>query len=73
MKWLDLKKPNSVIYVCFGSVAKFAASQLFEIMMGLEASGQQFIWVVRRPKNEEEEERESWLPEGFEERMRERG
>ncbi|XP_057488096.1 scopoletin glucosyltransferase-like [Actinidia eriantha] len=73
LKWLDSKKPNSVIYVCFGSMADFAASQLFEIAMGLEASGQQFIWVVRRPKNEEEEERESWLPEGFEERMRERG
>ena len=73
LKWLDSKKPNSVIYVCFGSIADLAASQLFEIAMGLEASGQQFIWVVRRPKNEEEEERESWLPEGFEERMRERG
>ncbi|XP_057465240.1 scopoletin glucosyltransferase-like [Actinidia eriantha] len=72
LKWLDSKKPNSVIYVCFGSVADFAASQLFEIAMGLEASGQQFIWVVRRPKNEEGE-REDWLPEGFEERMRERG
>ncbi|KAI8532777.1 hypothetical protein RHMOL_Rhmol11G0240700 [Rhododendron molle] len=31
LKWLDLKKPNSVIYICFGSVAKFDASQLYEI------------------------------------------
>ncbi|KAK2992148.1 hypothetical protein RJ640_017070 [Escallonia rubra] len=32
--------------------------------MGLEASEQQFIWVVRRGKEEEEEK---WLPGGFEE------
>ncbi|KAK2968710.1 hypothetical protein RJ640_005897 [Escallonia rubra] len=35
--------------------------------MGLEASEQQFIWVVRRGKEEEEEK---WLPGGFEETVR---
>ncbi|KAG5526435.1 hypothetical protein RHGRI_032639 [Rhododendron griersonianum] len=62
LKWLDSKKPNSVIYICFGSVAKFDASQLYDIAMGLEYSGQQFIWVVRRGENENESE--EWLPEG---------
>ncbi|KAH7835329.1 hypothetical protein Vadar_025093 [Vaccinium darrowii] len=71
LKWLDSKKPNSVIYVCFGSVAKFDDSQLYEIAMGLESSGQQFIWVVRR--GEKEDENEKWLPEGFEERMKDKG
>ncbi|CAN6685654.1 unnamed protein product [Malus baccata var. baccata] len=47
LKWLDSKEPNSVVYVCFGSVAKLNASQLKEIAMGLEASGKDFIWVVR--------------------------
>ncbi|KAL7206478.1 hypothetical protein ACSBR2_019235 [Camellia fascicularis] len=42
LKWLNLKKPNSVIYICFGTVANFP-SQLYEIAMGLESSGQQFI------------------------------
>ncbi|XP_059654558.1 scopoletin glucosyltransferase-like [Cornus florida] len=71
LKWLDSKKPNSVIYVCFGSGAGFATSQLYEIAMGLEASGQEFIWVVRRAKNEDDNE--NWSPEGFEERTKDKG
>ncbi|PRQ22285.1 putative flavonol 3-O-glucosyltransferase [Rosa chinensis] len=64
-KWLDSKKPNSVVYVCFGSMINFADCQLLEIAAGLEASGQDFIWVVKKQKKEIEE----WLPEGFEKRM----
>ncbi|KAJ9175290.1 hypothetical protein P3X46_013860 [Hevea brasiliensis] len=52
LKWLNSKKHNSVVYVCFGSIAKFPASQLLEIAMALEDSGQQFIWVVRKNKND---------------------
>lgn len=45
LKWVDSKKPHSVVnYICFGSVADFNDSQLMQIAMGLEASGQQFIW-----------------------------
>ncbi|XP_027361964.1 scopoletin glucosyltransferase-like [Abrus precatorius] len=66
LKWLDSKKPNSVVYVCFGSIANFSESQLREIAIGLEASGQHFIWVVRRSDKE-------WIPEGFERRMEGRG
>ncbi|XP_044488728.1 scopoletin glucosyltransferase-like [Mangifera indica] len=72
LKWLNSKKPNSVIYVCFGSLANFSSAQLMELALGLEASGQQFIWVVRKNKNAEEE-KEDWLPEGFEKRMEGRG
>ncbi|KAM3695061.1 hypothetical protein ACJW30_07G099500 [Castanea mollissima] len=71
LKWLATRKPNSVVYVCFGSIANFSDSQLMEIAMGLEASGQQFIWVVRKGKNEKEEE--DWLPKGFEKRMESKG
>ncbi|KAK1369634.1 Glycosyltransferase [Heracleum sosnowskyi] len=69
-KWLDTKKPNSVLYVCFGSGTKFPRNQLHEIAVGLEASGQQFIWVVRNGKNDEVEE---WMSEGFEERTKGKG
>ncbi|MED6132869.1 hypothetical protein PIB30_022781 [Stylosanthes scabra] len=31
LKWLDTKKPNSVVYVCFGSIANFRDSQLKDI------------------------------------------
>ncbi|KAF2294693.1 hypothetical protein GH714_015570 [Hevea brasiliensis] len=68
LKWLDSKKPNSVIYICFGSMVNFNASQLIEIARALEASKQEFIWVVRRDKKNQEDE-EDWLPKGFEERM----
>ncbi|XP_048337507.2 probable UDP-glucosyl transferase 73B6 [Ziziphus jujuba] len=72
LKWLDSKKPNSVVYVCFGSVANFDDAQLMEIAMGLEASGKEFIWVVKKEKHEERKE-EDWLPEGFEKRMEGKG
>ncbi|CAN4107739.1 unnamed protein product [Withania somnifera] len=66
MKWLDLKKPSSIVYICFGSVAIFTASQMQELARGIEASGQEFIWVVRT-------DNEEWLPEGFEKRTKEKG
>ena len=72
LKWLGTKKPNSVVYICFGSMANFSNSQLMEIAMGLEASGQQFIWVVRKGKNYEKEEAD-WVPIGFEKRMKGKG
>ena len=71
MKWLATKKPNSVVFICFGSTSKFSDSQLMEIAMGLEASRQQFIWVVRKGKNEKAEE--DWLPKEFEKRMEGKG
>ncbi|KAK9287564.1 hypothetical protein L1049_015985 [Liquidambar formosana] len=73
LSWLDSKKPNSVLYICFGSVSCFSAAQLLEIAMGLEASGQQFIWVVRNADKENDDEKGEWLPEGFEKRMDGRG
>ncbi|KAL1534596.1 scopoletin glucosyltransferase-like [Salvia divinorum] len=69
LAWLDSKRPNTVVYVCAGSVATFSQTQLCETAMGLEASGQNFIWVVRKNKEDDED----WLPQGFEERVRNRG
>ncbi|KAK6946083.1 UDP-glucuronosyl/UDP-glucosyltransferase [Dillenia turbinata] len=71
LTWLDSKDPNSIVYACIGSMAVFDASQLREIAVALEASGKQFIWVVR--KNKDGNENEDWLPNGFEERMKDRG
>ena len=53
-------------------MANFTASQLKEIAAGLESSGHQFIWVVRRNKKSQED-KEDCLPEGFEERMEGKG
>ncbi|KAF8018924.1 hypothetical protein BT93_H3729 [Corymbia citriodora subsp. variegata] len=72
LKWLDSKQPNSVIYVCFGSMTNFNAAQLHELAVGLEASGQRFIWVVKKDPNVEEG-KEEWLPDGYESRIRNKG
>ena len=38
LKWLNSKKPNSVLYICFGTVANFDASHLKEIAIALVIS-----------------------------------
>nr|AMK52072.1 UDP-glucosyltransferase [Scutellaria baicalensis] len=68
LAWLNSKKPNSVVYMCFGSMATFTPAQLHETAVGLESSGQDFIWVVRNGG-----ENEDWLPQGFEERIKGKG
>ncbi|KAK7382065.1 hypothetical protein VNO80_00741 [Phaseolus coccineus] len=72
LTWLDSKEKDSVLYVCFGSLALLSDKQLYELATGLDASGHSFILVVHRKnkeEQEEEEEEEKWLPEGFEEKI----
>ncbi|ONK74501.1 uncharacterized protein A4U43_C03F7020 [Asparagus officinalis] len=64
--WLDKEEENSAVYACFGSLNEFSAAQLREIALGLEASGQLFVWAVRDINRQNEAE---WLPEDFEERV----
>ncbi|XP_020251591.1 scopoletin glucosyltransferase-like [Asparagus officinalis] len=66
LKWLDSKKPCSVVYVCFGSLTDFTTSQLQEIALGLERSNHPFVWVVRMNNKE-------WMPQGFEDRVEGKG
>ncbi|XP_019165573.1 PREDICTED: scopoletin glucosyltransferase-like [Ipomoea nil] len=75
LKWLDSKAPNSIVYICFGSgMASFAPNQLRELAVGIESSGLGFVWVIRKGRDEEaENNNEKWMPEGFEERTKERG
>ena len=73
LKWLDSWKPNSVVYVCLGSICNLTTSQLIELGLGLEASNKPFIWVIRGMTNGLEE-LEKWFKEdGFEERTKGRG
>nr|UAJ48098.1 flavonoid O-glycosyltransferase UGT73BQ1 [Scutellaria baicalensis] len=71
LSWLDSKKPNSVIYICFGSMAIFQTPQLHEIAEGLESAGQDFMWVVRAKA--EDGENDDCFPQGFETRIKGRG
>ncbi|CAI0412319.1 unnamed protein product [Linum tenue] len=59
--WLDSKPARSVLFVSFGSQNTIAEAQMKELAVGLEASGTNFIWVIRPD--------EDWLPEGFPERI----
>uniref|UniRef100_A0A6N2L817 Glycosyltransferase n=1 Tax=Salix viminalis TaxID=40686 RepID=A0A6N2L817_SALVM len=47
LKWLDSQRPNSVIYVNFGSIAVATKEQLIEFGMGLSKSGHPFLWIIR--------------------------
>ncbi|KAL4183730.1 hypothetical protein AMTRI_Chr11g99750 [Amborella trichopoda] len=73
--WLDTQPLRSVLYVSFGSQNTVSRWQLKELALGLEASGAGFIWVVRPPLEfpMTAEFRSEWLPEGFEERVKDRG
>lgn len=78
--WLDKQDLNSVIYVSFGSTTTLSKEQINELAFGLEQSEQKFIWVLRGADkkggdNIENVERgsNSDLPDGFEERIKEKG
>ncbi|MCO5559421.1 hypothetical protein L7F22_013021 [Adiantum nelumboides] len=47
MPWLDQQPPLSVLYISFGSVTLLSPSQFEEIVNGLLASQQRFLWVLR--------------------------
>lgn len=65
LRWLSKKPSRSVVFVCFGSWAPFSASQVQELALGLEASNQTFLWVVRSGDSD--------VPEGWEQRVAGRG
>ncbi|KAL0318073.1 UNVERIFIED_CONTAM: UDP-glycosyltransferase 88B1 [Sesamum angustifolium] len=82
LSWLDKQPCKSVVYLCFGSVGLFSAAQLNEIAVGLERSGQRFLWVVRSPPSDDKSKRflpptepdlDSLLPAGFLDRTKDQG
>ncbi|CAN8270902.1 unnamed protein product [Cochlearia groenlandica] len=74
-EWLDKQKERSVMYVCLGSGGTLSIEQTLELALGLELSGQKFLWVLRTPSsyldaNLEKIEPAMNLPEGFLDRTR---
>ena len=69
LPWLDMQRPSSVIYASFGSLAVKSQEQLEQLALGLEGSEQPFLWVLRL---DIAEGKPAVLPEGFEERTKER-
>ncbi|XP_073132497.1 zeatin O-glucosyltransferase-like [Henckelia pumila] len=73
LQWLDQQGPSSVIYVSFGTTTSLSDEEIKELAMGLEQSGQKFIWVLRDADKGDifstGETRRAELPKGFEERV----
>ncbi|CAA7030223.1 unnamed protein product [Microthlaspi erraticum] len=61
--WLQEQKPNSVIYISFGSwVSPMGESKIKMLALALEASGRPFLWALNRVWQE-------GLPPGFVDRV----
>ncbi|KAG2690674.1 hypothetical protein I3760_09G199500 [Carya illinoinensis] len=52
LRWLDNQPGGSVLFVSFGSGGTLSSNQINELALGLELSGQKFLWVARCPNNE---------------------
>ncbi|KAG2329133.1 hypothetical protein Bca52824_000313 [Brassica carinata] len=73
LKFLDSMRPKSVLYVCLGSLCRLMPNQLIELGLGLEESGNPFIWVIKTEEKHMNVLKE-WLKlEMFEERVKGRG
>ncbi|KAJ1426840.1 UDP-glucuronosyl/UDP-glucosyltransferase [Sesbania bispinosa] len=68
-KWLNSKQNESVLYVSFGSLIRLPNAQLVELAHGLENSGHNFIWVIR--KKDEGEDKDNSFLQDFEQRVKE--
>ncbi|XLT63390.1 hypothetical protein HN873_019914 [Arachis hypogaea] len=82
LRWLDKQPHSSVLYVSFGSGGTLSQSAINELALGLELSGQRFLWVLRAPSdsssaayldNQKNEDPLKFLPSGFLERTKEKG
>lgn len=68
--WLDQQRPNSVVYVAFGSLTTFDRGQFQELALGLELCDRPFLWVVRPDLVDAAIDA---YPDGFRERVARRG
>nr|BBD47003.1 glycosyltransferase [Glycine max] len=66
--WLDTQESSSVVYIGFESELKLSQEDLTELAHGIELSNLPFFWALKNLKEGVLE-----LPEGFEERTKERG
>ncbi|VFQ87774.1 unnamed protein product [Cuscuta campestris] len=78
LDWLETKEEGSVMYISFGSECFLSKEEIEEMARGLElvvgaaTSKVNFIWVLRTPNGKNMDVEES-LPNGFVEKMGERG
>ncbi|KAH0673512.1 hypothetical protein KY284_024599 [Solanum tuberosum] len=73
IQWLGKRKEHSTVFVSFGSENFLTKEEMKEVASGLKLSNVRFIWVVRFPRGEHVVKLEEVLPQGFLERIGERG
>ncbi|KAJ1409538.1 UDP-glycosyltransferase family, conserved site [Sesbania bispinosa] len=82
VRWLENQRPNSVLYVSFGSSGALSQQQLNELALGLELSGHKFLWVLRAPSDSaivlhfngaKDNDPLQFLPQGFLKRTKGQG
>ncbi|KAL7203834.1 hypothetical protein ACSBR2_016979 [Camellia fascicularis] len=83
LQWLNGQPSESVVFVSFGSGGTLSQDQHNELALGLERSGQRFLWVARSPNDksanaayfnaQSRDNPLSFLPKGFLERTQGRG
>lgn len=75
IKWLNTKKNASTVYISFGSETFLSNKDINELALGLEMSGENFLWFIRFPSDDGKNaiKLEEVLPEGFIDRVKGRG
>ncbi|KAK2995905.1 hypothetical protein RJ640_028313 [Escallonia rubra] len=83
LRWLDKQPDGSVLFVSFGSGGTLSYDQINELALGLEMSGQRFLWVVRSPNDkfangaffdpQSQNDPLGFLPKGFLDRTKGQG
>ncbi|KAF8378799.1 hypothetical protein HHK36_030148 [Tetracentron sinense] len=70
LSWLDQQPSQSVIYIAFGSLTILDKNQFDELALGLQLSGERFLWVIRPDLING---LATAYPDGFEARVADRG
>lgn len=73
LSWLDRQPSGSVVYASFGGIISLTPEEIQELALGLETCGQPFLWVVRRKEGGSDVCMSDVLPQGFLERINDRG
>lgn len=76
LTWLDKQSPKSVIFISFGTTTSLTDEQIKELCIGLERSNTKFIWALRDADKGDifsGEVRKFELPNGYEERIKNKG
>ncbi|XP_047262647.1 UDP-glycosyltransferase 91C1 [Capsicum annuum] len=71
--WLDKQNQESVVYVALGTEATISQKELNELALGLEKCWLPFFWVIRNQPRHKQEDLQIQLPDGYDERVKNKG